>query len=218
MDDARLKDAGGGNYFDELLARIRDIRSAEKVFWRKVLDIYATSIDYSPLSEVSTAFFKIIQNKMHWAAHGQTAAEVIHERVNATLPNMGLTSWKSSRVRKEDVVIAKNYLNEKELDVLNRIVSAYLEFAELQATNHIAMYMKDWVSKLDDFLKLSGKSILEHSGAISNEQATEKAVSEYEKYQNIQIETPSAVEQHFIEAVEEVKKIKEKLRGAKREV
>jgi hypothetical protein len=169
MDDERLKQAGGGNYFDELLARIRDIRSSEKIFWRKVLDIYATSIDYSPNAEISKEFFRIIQNKMHWAAHGQTAAEIIEKRADSTLPNMGLTAWQGDKPRKDDVVIAKNYLNEKELNLLNRIVTAYLEFAELQALEHKPMYMKDWIAKLDDFLKLSGRQLLTHAGKISHD-------------------------------------------------
>jgi len=144
LDDDRLKRAGGGNYFEELLARIRDIRSSERVFWRKVLDIYATSIDYDPSTEASQFFFKTVHNKVHWAAHGQTAAEVIHRRADAGLPRMGLTSWAGNRPRKTDVAIAKNYLNADELNVLNRIVTAYLEFAELQALNRRPMYMADW--------------------------------------------------------------------------
>lgn len=214
MDDERLKSSGGGNYFDEILARIRDIRSSEKIFWRKVLDIYSTSIDYSPNTKLSQQFFKIIQNKMHWAAHGHTAAEIIFNRADASLPAMGLTSWKSGKIRKEDVPIAKNYLNEKELDVLNRIVNAYLEFAELQAMNQIPMYMKDWIVKLDDFIKLSGKNILEHAGTVSNEQATEKALSEYQKYRNIHLNDLNPVEKHFLEGIKEVKQIAKK-RGKK---
>ena len=155
LDDERLKQAGGGNYFEELLARIRDIRSSERVFWRKVLDIYATSIDYDPSVEASERFFATVQNKMHWAAHGHTAAEIIADRADATRPTMGLTSWTSGRVRKTDVTIAKNYLATDELDALNRIVMAYLEFAELQARSRHPMYMRDWITKLDDFLRLS---------------------------------------------------------------
>ena len=182
MDDERLKRAGGGNYFEELLARIRDIRSSERVFWRKVLDIYATSIDYDPSVEASQLFFKTVQNKMHWAAHGHTAAEVIHAARDASQPNMGLTSWTGDRPRKTDVAIAKNYLNAEEIDALNRIVSAYLEFAELQATNRRPMYMADWIAKLDDFLRLSDRDILTHAGKISHEQAVEKAEIEFERY------------------------------------
>lgn len=210
MDDERLKQAGGGNYFDELLARIRDIRSSEKVFWRKVLDIYATSIDYDPNTEISKDFFKIIQNKMHWAAHGQTAAEVIYGRADASKPNMGMTSWSGDKIRKNEVEIAKNYLNEKELDVLNRIVTMYLEFAELQALHRRPMAMRDWISKLDDFLKLSERDILTHAGSISHNAALEKAHREYEKYRKRMLVEPSEVEKHFIEAEKEIKQIEGK--------
>ena len=215
MDDERLKSAGVGNYFDEVLARIRDIRSSEKVFWRKVLDIYSTSIDYSPNTEISQQFFKIMQNKMHWAAHGNTAAEIVFNRADAALPTMGLTSWKSGKIRKEDVPIAKNYLNEKELDVLNRIVTAYLEFAELQAMNQIPMYMKDWIAKLDDFLKLSGKRLLEHAGTVSNEKATEKALSEYAKYRNLHMNDLNPVDKHFLARIKEIKQIEKKRQDKK---
>ncbi len=174
MDDDRLKSAGGGNYFDELLARIRDIRSSEKVFWRKVLDIYATSIDYNPESDESRLFFATIQNKMHWAAHGQTAAEIIYGRADASKPNMGITNWTGPSIRKNEVTVAKNYLSEEELDILNRIVTAYLEFAELQALSRKPMYMRDWIDKLDDFLKMSGRDLLKHAGSISHDQALQK--------------------------------------------
>ncbi|MDO8444718.1 MAG: virulence RhuM family protein [Deltaproteobacteria bacterium] len=207
MDDERLKQAGGGNYFDELLARIRDIRSSEKVFWRKVLDIYATSIDYSPNAEISKEFFRVIQNKMHWAAHGHTAAEIIDTRADSTLPNMGLTSWQGDKPRKDDIVIAKNYLNEKELNLLNRIVTAYLEFAELQALEQKPMYMKDWIAKLDDFLKLSGRQLLTHAGKISHDEAVTKALAEFHKYRQSHLNDVSPVERHFIEAVKEVNAI-----------
>ena len=207
MDDERLKETGGGNYFDELLARIRDIRSSEKVFWRKVLDIYATSIDYDPNADVSREFFKVIQNKMHWAAHGQTAAEVIHGRADASQPNMGMTNWTGTRIRKQETEIAKNYLTAEELDLLNRIVTLYLDFAELQAIQHRTMSMRDWVEKLDDFLKLSGRDILTHAGKISHDAAMLKAHEEYEKFRQTQLEEPTPVEQHFIEAEEEVKRI-----------
>jgi len=183
MDDERLKQAGGGGYFDELLARIRDIRSSERVFWRKVLDIYATSIDYDPSVEASQKFFQTVQNKMHWATHGQTAAEVIHQRADAAKPNAGLTAWNGAKVRKADVTIAKNYLSEKELDALNRIVTVYLEFAELQALDRKPMYMRDWIAKLDDFLRLSGRSILKHAGKISAEEAAQKAELEFDKFE-----------------------------------
>ncbi len=207
MDDDRLKQAGGGNYFDELLARIRDIRSSEKIFWRKVLDIYATSIDYEPDVELSQRFFAAVQNKMHWAAHGQTAAEIIYGRADAAKPNMGMTTWLGDKPRKTDAEIAKNYLNEKELDVLNRIVSMYLEFAELQALSRKPMYMREWIAKLDDFLKVSGRDILIHAGKVSHEKALEKAYAEYEKYQKERLNEPSPVERQFLEAVKEMKQI-----------
>lgn len=166
LDDERLKRGGGGNYFNELLSRIRDIRSSEKVFWRKVLDIYATSIDYDPKTEDSKLFFSFIQNKMHWAAHGHTAAEIIYSRADAEKTNMGLTSWSGKKLRKTDVEIAKNYLNEEELKVLNLIVSLYLDFAELQALSRNPMYMKDWISKLDDFLRMASRDILSHDALL----------------------------------------------------
>lgn len=218
MDDERLKQAGGGNYFDELLARIRDIRSSEKVFWRKVLDIYATSIDYSQNAEISKELFRVIQNKMHWAAHGHTAAEVIERRADATLPNMGLTSWQDDKPRKDDVVIAKNYLNEKELNLLNRIVTAYLEFAELQALEHKPMYMKDWIAKLNDFLILSGRQLLTHAGRISHDDATTKALAEYKKFRQAHLNEPSPVEMHFIEAIQEVKEIEKAVKKGRHKV
>jgi hypothetical protein len=207
MDDERLKQTGDGNYFDELLARIRDIRSSEKVFWRKVLDIYATSIDYDPNTDTSRTFFATIQNKIHWAAHGQTAAEVIYGRADSNKPNMGLTNWLGDGVRKSETAVAKNYLTEEELDVLNRIVTAYLEFAELQAINRNPMYMRDWIAKLEDFLKLSGRDILTHAGKISHEKALEKAHQEYEKYRRAKLAAPTAVEKHFINAEKKIKKL-----------
>ena len=207
MDDERLKQAGGGNYFDELLARIRDIRSSEKVFWRKVLDIYATSIDYDPNTDMSREFFAVVQNKMHWAAHGHTAAEIIEKRADATRPNMGLTSWSREKPCKSDTAIAKNYLNEKELEVLNRIVNLYLEFAELQALEQQPVYMRDWITRLDDFLRLSGRDILDHAGSISNQEALDKARAEYEKYHAKHLNDPSLAEKHFQESLNDVKKI-----------
>ena len=209
MDDERLKQRDQDNYFDELLARIRDIRSSEKVFWRKVLDIYATSIDYDPDKETSRRFFAIVQNKMHWAAHGHTAAEIVVQRTDAEEPNMGLTSWIGEKIRKGDVSIAKNYLSKDELDTLNRIVTIYLEFAELQALNRQPMYMKDWMDKLDDFLKISDRDILTHAGKVSHQEALEKAHAEYDKYRQQRLNAPSPVEQHFLEAVEETKQIEE---------
>ncbi|WP_337288456.1 virulence RhuM family protein [Candidatus Methylomirabilis sp.] len=213
LDDERLKQVGGGNYFDELLARIRDIRSSEKVFWRKVLDIYATSIDYDPGVETSQLFFATVQNKMHWAAHGQTAAEVVHARVNATRPNLGLTSWLGTKPTKEDAAIAKNYLAADELDALNRIVNAYLEFAELQALSRQPMYMRDWISKLEDFLRLSGREILTHAGSVSHEEALRKAELEFEKYRKQQMALPSRVEKDFEAAVKKLSKPRRKKRG-----
>jgi hypothetical protein len=166
MDDERLKQRGAGNYFEELLARIRDIRSSEKEFWRKVLEIYATSIDYNPSTEASQQFFATVQNKMHWAAHGQTAAEVIHARASAAKPQMGMTNWVGTKPSNAEAVIAKNYLSPEELNALNRIVTAYLELAEVQALNRKPMYMRDWIAKLDDFLRLSEHNILTHAGGF----------------------------------------------------
>jgi len=207
LDDQRLKQAGGGNYFDELLARIRDIRSSEKVFWRKVLDIYATSIDYTPDTEMSRQFFKVVQNKMHWAAHGQTAAEIIAERANAQKPNMGLTTWAGSKLTRSDVIVAKNYLNHEELDLLNRLVSMYLDFAELQAKNRRVMYMKDWVTKLDQFLRFNEREVLTHAGKISHQQAIEKAHVEYDKYRDLIQNDSSLVEKHFNDTIKMLKKL-----------
>ena len=206
LDDERLKGGGGGNYFNELLARIRDIRSSEKVFWRKVLDIYATSIDYDPKMEDSKQFFSIVQNKMHWAAHGQTAAEIIYSRANAEKTNMGLISWSGKKPRKTDTEIAKNYLNEEELKVLNLIVSLYLDFAELQALSRNPMHMKDWIAKLDDFLRMASRDILSHAGKISHEEALDKARVEYSKYQRQVLNEPSLVDQHFLESLKEFEK------------
>lgn len=202
MNDELLKQAGGGNYFDELLSRIRDIRSSEKVFWRKVLDIYSTSIDYNPNTEISEAFFKTVQNKMHWAAHGSTAAEVIYQRISASRPNLGLTNFKGEKPTLQETEIAKNYLNENELNILNRMVTAYLELAELQALNQKPMYMSDWVERLNDFLKMTGREILTHSGKISHQQAIEKAKEEYEKYRELTKNQLSKVELDFIKQIE----------------
>ena len=210
MDDDRLKQAGGGQYFEELLARIRDIRSSERVFWRKVLDIYATSVDYDPAVEASTLFFKTVQNKMHWAAHGHTAAEIVHERTDASQPNMGLTSWSSDRIRKADVSIAKNYLSQEEIEALNRIVTAYLEFAELQALNRNPMTMAGWIAKLDDFLKLSEREILDHAGKITHEQAKEKADAAFETYQQQQAALPQPVDEHFDQSLEELRQLEKR--------
>lgn len=176
LDDDRLKRLGGGNYFDELLSRIRDIRSSEKVFWRKVLEIYATSIDYNPNAEESILFFKQVQNKMHWAAHKHTAAEIVFARADSEKENMGLTSWEGKQIKKSDSEIAKNYLNDQELDALNKIVSAYLDIAEVRALNHEPMYMKDWLETIDDYLKMTRREILTTKGSISHKQAIEKAM------------------------------------------
>ncbi|MBC7983159.1 MAG: virulence RhuM family protein [Candidatus Obscuribacterales bacterium] len=207
LDDERLKRASGGNYFDELLARIRDIRSAEKVFWRKVLDIYATSIDYEPNAEASRQFFATVQNKMHWAVHGQTAAEVIVSRADSSQPNMGMTSWIGERPRKDEAVIAKNYLTVQELDELNRIVNAYLEFAELRAMNRKPMYMANWIAKLEEFLRMSEREILDHAGCVSHEAAMAKAEVVYEKFRALQVGRPSRVEQDFEKAIKQLPKM-----------
>lgn len=207
LDDERLKQAGGGNYFDELLARIRDIRSSEKIFWRKALDIYATSIDYDPNTDMSKEFFSIIQNKMHWAAHGHTAAEIIYHRADADKPHMGMTTWPGDKPKKTDAEIAKNYLNEQELDVLNRIVTMYLDFAELQALNRKPMHMQDWIAKLDDFLKLTGRDILTHAGKLAHDKALEKAHTEYEQYRKKLLNEPSHIERQFLEAIKKTKQI-----------
>ena len=219
LDDERLKQAGGGNYFDELLARIRDIRSSEKVFWRKVLDIYATSIDYDPNTEISQQFFKIVQNKMHWAAHGHTAAEIIIGRADASKPHMGLMSFPGKEPKRTDVTVAKNYLDADELDTLNRIVSFYLEFAELQAKNRRAMYMQDWITKLDDFLRLPERDILTHAGKISNEAAIEHANAEFDKFKQRLLAEPSVAEKDFEKSLKKLEQIEvtTKKRGGKHE-
>jgi len=204
LDDERLKRAGGGNYFDELLARIRDIRSSEKVFWRKVLDIYATSIDYDPTEEATQRFFATVQNKMHWAAHGNTAAEIVHARVDASRANLGMTNWLGEKPRRDEVAIAKNYLTPEELDALNRIVNIYLEFAELQALNRKPMYMQNWIEKLDEYLRLSEREILQHTGRISHEEAVQKAELEFDKYHVGQLAQTSRVERDFEEAVKKL--------------
>jgi hypothetical protein len=216
LDDERLKQAGGGNYFDELLSRIRDIRSSEKVFWRKVLDIYATSIDYTPDSELSQQFFAAVQNKIHWAAHGHTAAEIIYNRADAAKPHMGMTTWMGDTPRKTDAEIAKNYLSEKELDVLNRIVSMYLDFGELQALNRTPMYMHDWTAKLDDFLKFTGRAILTHAGKIGHDEALKKAHAEYRRYQKERLSEPSPIERQFLEAVKQMKQIEQSKKGRRK--
>lgn len=205
MDDARLKQAQSADYFDELLARIRDIRSSEKVFWRKVLDIYATSVDYDPAAEASQRFFATVQNKMHWAAHGHTAAEVLLARADADTPNMGMTSWdgasRGAPPRKADARIAKNYLQDDELGRLNRIVTAYLEFAEIQADNRRPMTMAGWIVKLDEFLAVAGREVLTHAGRVGQEQAKAHVDAEYAKFETARLAAPSAVDKAFDAAV-----------------
>lgn len=218
MNDDLLKKAGGGNYFDELLARIRDIRSSEKVFWRKVLDIYATSIDYNPKTEGSKGFFRTVQNKMHWAAHGQTAAEVIYHRVDASQPYLGMTNFMGDKPNKSEIMIAKNYLKTEELDILNRIVSGFLDLAELQAMDHNPMYMHDWIESLDGFIKLSRKEVLMHAGKISHIEAEKKAEDEYKKYKTRTLDEISKVEVDFIESIEKIEKDIRKLTNSKQEV
>ena len=211
MNDDRLKEAGGGNYFDELLARIRDIRSSEKVFWRKVLDIFATSIDYDATTSLAVDFFKTIQNKMHWAAHGHTAAEIIYRRVDAGKPHLGLTNYKGSQPTKQETEIAKNYLTTDELDILNRMVTAFLEIAEIQAISRQVMYMRDWVERLDGFLKLTNKNILDNAGSISHHDAIVKAHQAYDIYKEKTKNDLSHVENDFIKQLEtETKQLKNK--------
>jgi len=202
MNDELLKEAGGGNYFDELLARIRDIRSSEKVFWRKVLDIYATSIDYDPKTEQSVIVFKTIQNKMHWASHGETAAETVYKRVDSAKEHIGLTNFKGEIPTKKEVEIAKNYLAEDELNILNRMVTAFLEIAEIQALDRTPMYMTDWIKQLDAFLKMTNKNILQHSGSISHQKAIKKAHGEYEIYKEKIKNRITQVEEDFIKQIE----------------
>jgi len=204
LNDDLLKNNGGGIYFNELLERIRDIRSSEKVFWRKILDIYATSVDYNPKTGESTLFFKTVQNKMHWAAHGQTAAEKIYYSADADKPYMGMLSFKGEQPRQADALVAKNYCTEEELSALNSIVSAYLEFAEMQARRRIPMYMLDWIETLDGFLKLSKHEILTHAGKISAKTAELKAKEEYKKYKELYIDDISKVEKDYIKALEDM--------------
>ena len=206
LNDDLLKRAGGGNYFDELLARIRDIRSSEKVFYRKVLEIYALSIDYDPRVEMTQKFFKTVQNKMHYSVHGHTAAEIIYERADAQKDFMGLTTWSGAMPTKPEAEIAKNYLTQYEIKSLNRIVSLYLDFAEMQAEEHRPMYMKDWINILDDFLRISRKDILTHAGKISAKLAKEKADTEYDKFKERTKNDLSPVEIHFLENFERERK------------
>ena len=210
LNDELLKNAGKGNYFDELLARIRDIRSSEKIFYRKVLEIYALSIDYDPRVEMTKEFFATVQNKMHYAVHGHTAAEIIYDRANAAKDFMGLTTWTGMMPKRTDAEFAKNYLNEDEIDTLNRIVNLYIDYAELRAKDHKPMYMRDWIQKLDDFLRLSDKELLTHAGTISAKLAKEKADAEYDKFKERTANELTPVEIHFIENFErEQKRLKD---------
>ena len=198
MDDERLKKLGGGNYWKELLDRIRDIRSSEKVMYRQVLDLYATSVDYNPQSAESIAFFKMVQNKLHYAAHGHTAAEIIYERADAEKPFMGLTSFSGGFPTAKDIIVAKKYLTEEELKILNAIVSGYFDFAEIQAMRHKPMYMSDYVKHLDNLLKSTGEKLLTNSGNVSHSQAMEKAKREYLKFQNQNL---SPVEEAYLQSI-----------------
>lgn len=210
MNDELLKRAGGGLYFDELLARIRDIRSSEKVFWRKILDIYATSVDYDSNSKITKEFFKTVQNKMHWAVHGHTAAEIIVERADSDKDFMGLTTFSGNYPTILDATIAKNYLTNKELDILNRMVSMYLDYAELQAIEEKTMTMQDWVKELNYFLTMNRKDILKDSGKISHEQALNHAKKEYDKYKNRIALNPTKVELHYLESIKDLETINTK--------
>lgn len=206
MNDDLLKQAGGGNYWKELLDRIRDIRSSEKVFYRQILDIYATSIDYNPKAESSILFFQTVQNKMHFAAHGHTAAELIYERANAEQNFMGMTNFKGYKPTVTEAKIAKNYLNKEELDILNSIVSAYLEFAELQAKLKRPMYMKDWIEKLDDFIKMTGSELLKNAGIVQHKVAVNKAIAEYNKYKEKTKQELTKVEMDFLDTLKHAEK------------
>ena len=210
LNDNLLKEAGGGRYFKELLARIRDIRSSEKVFWRQVLDIFATSVDYDPKSEISIAFFKTVQNKMHWAAHGHTAAEIIKERADSQKDFMGLTTFNGDYPLLEDAIVAKNYLNKEELDILNRIVSLYLDFAELQALEQHVMTMNDWVKELDYFLKMTRKDILNGPGLVSHKEALEHARKEYEEFKERLFISPTENEKLYLSHFDELLLIEKK--------
>lgn len=198
MDDERLKQLGGGSYWKELLDRIKDIRSSEKVMYRQVLDLYATSVDYNPKATESIEFFKIVQNKLHFAAHGHTAAEIIYERVNAVKSFVGMTNFKGDFPTQADVLIAKNYLDENELKILNNLVSGYFDFAEIQAIKHRLMYMTDYIKQLDTILAASGEKLLADAGTVSHAQAKEKAIREYRKYQ---VKTITPVEQAYLESI-----------------
>ena len=203
LDDERLKNLGGGDYWKELLDRIRDIRSSEKVMYRQVLDLYATSVDYTPNSPETVQFFKIVQNKLHFAAHGHTAAEVVYQRADADKPFMGMTSFKGEHPTLQEVGIAKNYLTEEELKVLNNLVSGYFDFAEIQAIRHNPMYMKDYIEQLDNILASMGEKKLVGAGSITHRQALEKAREEYKKYR---IKTLSPVEEDYLKTIRSLEK------------
>ncbi len=207
LDDERLKNPDlPFDYFDELLQRIQDIRTSEKRFYRKITDIYATSVDYDPTLDVSITFFKTVQNKLHWAITGNTAAEIINKRADSTKPNMGLTNWRGNKIRKSDVTIAKNYLTEKELRALNNLVEQYLIFAEGQALRRIPMYMKDWIAKLDAFLNLNDRDILQNAGNISHELAKQNAELEFDKYNEIRQKTIDNIKDDFEKQIKKIKK------------
>lgn len=210
MNDDLLKKAGGGNYWRELLERIRDIRSSEKVFYRQLLDLFATSVDYDSKSDECRLFFQIVQNKMHYAVNKQTSAEIIYSRANAKLPFMGMKAFSGDHPNREDALIAKNYLDEKELAVLNRMVSAFFELAELHAINHEHMYMKDWLPQVDDFAERYGKGILQNAGTVSRQAAIEKATEEYKKYLKRIADLPSPAERDYLETIKQAQK---KLKG-----
>lgn len=210
MNDDLLKQAGGGNYWKELLERIRDIRSSEKVFYRQLLDLFATSIDYDPKSEECKQFFQIVQNKLHYAVNKQTSAEIIYNRADAELPFMGMKTFSGEQPNKEDAMIAKNFLDEKELAVLNRMVSAFFDLAELHAMNHEPMYMRDWLPQVDDFAERYGKGILQSAGSVSRQTAIEKATDEYKKYRKRISDLPTPVERDYLETIKQTQK---KLKG-----
>lgn len=207
MDDERLKNLGGGNYWKELLDRIRDIRSSEKVMYRQVLDLYATSVDYNPKSSETIAFFKMVQNNLHYPAHGHTAAEVVYERVDANKPFMGMKAFDGDFPTAKDICVAKNYLNEDELKVLNNIVSGYFDFAEIQAMRHNPVYMSDYVDQLDNLIQVTGGKVLDNAGKISHKQALEKASEEYKKYVNQNL---SPVEEAYLQTIKQIEKTAKK--------
>ena len=216
LDDERLKNPDQPfDYFDELLRRIQDIRTSERRFYQKITDIYATSIDYDPTIETSIIFFKTVQNKMHWAITGKTAAEIIYQRANSSKQNMGLTNWRREKVRKQDVIIAKNYLAENELRALNNLVEQYLVFAEGQAMRRIPMYMKDWIEKLNGFLELNDRQILEHAGKISHEMAKEFVESEYDKFNIERIRLQDLKDSDFDKTVKQIEAKKKQIKGEK---